>query len=381
MHIFVPNQMLGEERRVALVPAVVKKLVEAGHRVTVEPGAGAGAMLADALYEAAGAVSAINPADAWAEADLVAVVSPPPVEDAARMKRGAVLLGTLRPFDSADLIRTLADRGVSAIALELLPRITRAQPMDVLSSQANLAGYKAVLLAAEACPRIFPMMMTAAGTLQPAKVFVIGVGVAGLQAIATAKRLGAVVSAYDVRPAVKEQVLSVGAKFVELPLDTSAAADSGGYAKAQSDEQQRKQAELMANTVAASDVVISTASIPGKPAPKLITAAAVERMSAGSVIVDLAAERGGNCELTEPGRVVVKHGVTIVGHTNFPSLVPQHASQMFAANVQKMLGVILDKAGALKLDLSDELIAGTLLTHDGAIVHPLLKPKPETPAT
>jgi NAD(P) transhydrogenase subunit alpha len=262
---------------------------------------------------------------------------------------------------------------VTAMALELLPRITRAQAMDVLSSQANLAGYQAVIIAAEKLEKIFPMMMTAAGTLQPAKVFVIGAGVAGLQAIATAKRLGAVVSAYDVRPAVKEQVQSVGAKFVELPLDTSGAQDKGGYAKEQSAEQQRKQQELMAKVIADSDVVITTALVPGKPAPKLILASAVEKMERGSVIVDLASERGGNCELTEPGQVVVKHGVTIVGLTNVASLVPTHASQVYAANLQKLLALLIQKDGTLQLDMSDEIVAGVVMCQDGNVVHPVLK--------
>jgi NAD(P) transhydrogenase subunit alpha len=252
--------------------------------------------------------------------------------------------------------------------MELIPRITRAQSMDALSSQANIAGYKAVLLAANASPKIFPMLMTAAGTLQAAKVFVVGVGVAGLQAISTARRLGAVVSAFDVRPAVKEQVQSVGAKFVELPVET--AEGQGGYAKEQSAEQQRKQAELMAKVIAESDVVITTALVPGKPAPKLIPASAVEKMQPGSVIVDLASERGGNCELTEPGKTVVKHGVTIIGHTNVPTTVALHSSAMYANNLAKLLGVLVNKEGVLTLDLKDEIVAGSLVCHEGKVVHP-----------
>jgi NAD(P) transhydrogenase subunit alpha len=367
MNIHVLNQSAGDERRVALTPAVVKKLVGDGHAVTVEAGAGAGAMLPDDVFRAAGA-TVVDHADV-SQADLVLVVHAPEAARVAAMKRDAVLVGLLRPFESPELIRATRDAGVSAMALELLPRISRAQPIDALSSQANLAGYKAVLLAAEQSAKVFPMMMTAAGTLQPAKVFVIGVGVAGLQAIATAKRLGAVVSAYDVRPAVKEQVLSVGARFVELPLDTSTAADAGGYAKAQSDEQQRKQQELMAKTVADSDVVITTALIPGKPAPKLVSADAVKRMAPGSVIVDLAAERGGNCELTVPGQTVTVHDVRIIGHLNYPSLVPQHASAMYANNLQKLLALIVQKDGSLKLDTSDEVIAGLLVTHGGQVVN------------
>jgi NAD(P) transhydrogenase subunit alpha len=279
----------------------------------------------------------------------------------------------LRPLDHPEFVREIATTGVTAMAMEMVPRITRAQAMDALSSQANLAGYLAVILAAEKLERVFPMMMTAAGTLQPARVFVIGAGVAGLQAIATAKRLGAVVSAYDVRPAVKEQVQSVGAKFVELPMDTSGAQDSGGYAKEQSAEQQEKQRQLMARVISESDVVITTALIPGKPAPKLIPTEAVKRMARGSVIVDLAAERGGNCELTVPGETVEREGVTIIGKRNLAAGVPTHASQVYAANLQKLLEAITDKSGAWKLDPSDEITSAMTLTRDGAVVHSHLK--------
>jgi NAD(P) transhydrogenase subunit alpha len=257
--------------------------------------------------------------------------------------------------------------------MELIPRVTRAQSMDALSSQANIAGYKAVILAAESASKIFPLLMTAAGTMQACRVFVIGAGVAGLQAISTAKRLGAVVSAFDVRAAVKEQVQSVGARFVELPLEVGDAQDKGGYAKAITPEQQKKQAELMAKVIAESDVVITTALVPGKPAPRLIPASAVERMQLGSVIVDLAAERGGNCELTEPGSTVIRHGVKIIGHTNLPATVPFHASAMYANNLVKLLGILVDKEGALKIDPSDEVIAGCLVAHGGAVVHPRVR--------
>jgi NAD(P) transhydrogenase subunit alpha len=257
------------------------------------------------------------------------------------------------------------------MALELVPRITRAQSMDVLSSQANIAGYKAVILAAASAPRVFPMMMTAAGTLQPAKVFVIGAGVAGLQAIATAKRLGAAISAYDVRPAVKEQVQSVGARFVELPLDTADAQDAGGYAKAQSAETLAKQRALMTRTVGESDIVITTALVPGQPAPKLVPADAVAGMKSGSVIVDLAAERGGNCELTVPGEIVQRNGVTIIGLQNLAATVPNHASQMFSSNVVNLLGALVDaKSGELKVDTNDPIVAGILVCHQGQLVHP-----------
>lgn len=372
MKLLIPNQIGGDELRVALVPAVVKKLTADKHEVLVEAGAGDGALHADQDYVDAGA-QIVAPDSAWNDADIVLVVRPPTIEKARMMKAGALLIGMLRPLDHPELIRDIAQTNVVAMPLELVPRITRAQAMDTLSSQANLAGYQAVILAAEKLEKIFPMMMTAAGTLQPAKVFVIGAGVAGLQAIATAKRLGAVVSAYDVRPAVKEQVQSVGAKFIELPLDTAGAQDKGGYAKEQSEEQQRKQRELMAKVIADSDVVITTALVPGKPAPKLIPASAVEKMARGSVIVDLASERGGNCELTEPGQVVVKHGVTIVGLTNVASLVPTHASQVYAANLHKLLALLIQKDGTLKVDLADEVIAGVVACQGGKVVHPMLK--------
>jgi NAD(P) transhydrogenase subunit alpha len=257
--------------------------------------------------------------------------------------------------------------------MELIPRITRAQAMDALSSQANLAGYKAVIMAAEASPKIFPMLMTAAGTIASAKVFVIGAGVAGLSAIATAKRLGAMVSAFDLRAAVKEQVQSVGAKFVELPLEAGDAQDKGGYAKALTEEQQRKQAALMAKVIAESDIVITTAAVPGKPAPKLIPGSAVEGMRPGSVIVDLAAERGGNCELTVLDQTVVRHDVTIIGHTNIPAKVPYHASQMYANNLVKLLALLVDKEAKLKLDVTDDVIAGCLVCHEGEVVHPRIQ--------
>lgn len=371
MKLLIPNQVGGDEFRVALVPQVVKSLVQQ-HEVLIEPGAGAEAGHDDAAYTAVGA-KVVDAGSAWGEADVVFVVRPPAIELVSKMKRGALLVGMLRPLDDPSYIQSVASTGVTALALELVPRITRAQAMDVLSSQANLAGYQAVIIAAEKLEKIFPMMMTAAGTLQPAKVFVVGAGVAGLQAIATAKRLGAVVSAYDVRPAVKEQVQSVGAKFIELPIDTSAAQDSGGYAKEQSEEQQRKQRELMAKVIGESDVVITTALIPGKPAPKLIPASAVEKMARGSVIVDLASEKGGNCELTEPGQVVVKHGVTIVGLTNLAAQVPLHASQVYAANLSKLFALIVNKEGQLNLDLTDEVVSGVVVCNEGQVVHPVIK--------
>lgn len=371
MKIFVPNQTSSDETRVAMVPALIKKLAAPNVQVLVESGAGLMASHRDDAYRIVGAE--IVGAEGWSQADIVLVVRPPGIEKVRQLRSGAQVIGMLWPQRNSELISVLAEQGVAAMALEFLPRISRAQAMDVLSSQANIAGYKAVILAAESSVKIFPMLMTAAGTLQAARVFVIGAGVAGLQAIATAKRLGAIVTAYDVRPAVKEQVQSVGGKFLELPLETSGAQDAGGYAKELTPEQQTKQRELMARAVIESDAVITTAAIPGKPAPRLIAADVVERMQVGSVMVDLAAESGGNCELTEPGRIVVKHGVTLIGITNVPATVPFHASQVYANNLVNLLKLIIDKDGNVKIDITDEVIAGVLLTHDGQIVHPRLK--------
>jgi NAD(P) transhydrogenase subunit alpha len=329
----------------------------------------------DAAYVAKGARLA-DRKTVLAEADILLQVrtSPPgQQDDYAALKPSCLIIGLCDPLGAPQDSAGIAAKGFSLISMELIPRITRAQAMDVLSSQANIAGYKAVIMAAEACPRIFPMMMTAAGTIPPAKVFVIGAGVAGLQAIATAKRLGAVVSAFDVRAAVKEQVQSVGAKFVELPVETGDAQDKGGYAKAQSEDQQRKQAALMAKVVAESDVIVTTAAVPGKPAPKLIAASAVERMQPGSVIVDLAAERGGNCELTVPGETVVRHGVKIIGCLNIPATVPYHASAMYANNLVKLVALLVDKEGKLNLDIADEVIAGCLVCQGGQIIHPRVR--------
>jgi NAD(P) transhydrogenase subunit alpha len=371
MKIFVPNQTASGETRVAMVPAVAKRLAGGTVEVLIEAGAGVKSSHPDDSYQALGA-KIVGP-EGWSEADVIAVVQPPGVEQVRQMKKGAILVGMLAPHKNVDLVKALAAQGISAMALELLPRITRAQAMDVLSSQANLAGFKAVIMAAEKSPKIFPMLMTAAGTIQPAKVFVIGAGVAGLQAIATARRLGAVVTAYDVRPAVKEQVQSVGAKFLELPLETSGAQDAGGYARELTPEQQEKQRELMARAVMESDVVITTAAIPGKPAPRLITADVVHKMPPGSVIVDLAAESGGNCELTEPGKISQQNGVTIIGTTNVPATIPFHASQVYANNVANLLKLLITKEGQLKLDTADEVIAGCLVTHEGQVVHPRVK--------
>jgi NAD(P) transhydrogenase subunit alpha len=374
MIVGVPRETASGETRVAITPAAAAQLIKSKVDVWVEQGAGVAAGFDDAAYVGKGAkVTTRN--EVLASADVLLQVRALAATDPAlsRIKRGALVIGFCDPLGSPDVAGAMAEAGLSLIAMELIPRISRAQAMDALSSQANIAGYKAVVMAAEASTKIFPMLMTAAGTLQAARAFVIGAGVAGLQAIATARRLGAVVSAFDVRAAVKEQVQSVGAKFIELPLEGAGGQDSNGYAKALTEEQQRRQSELMEKVVAESDVVITTASIPGRPAPRLISAAAVQRMQRGSVIVDLAAERGGNCELTEPGQTVIRHGVTIIGHTNVPATVPLHASSMYANNLVKLLGLLVSKEGALKIDTADEVIAGCLVAHGGAVVHPHVK--------
>ncbi len=356
------------ETRVAATPETVKRLVKEGLKVSVEEGAGAGAFLRDAQYTEAGAQ--LVPADgkSWAHADMVLKVSPPMPDEAERLKRGAVLIGFTSAHKNPDAVRTLAARGATALAMELVPRITRAQKMDALSSQANIAGYKAVLLAAAALPSYFPLLMTAAGTVQPAKVVVLGAGVAGLQAIATARRLGAVVEVSDVRPAVKEQVQSLGGRFIELPLEETGEG-SGGYAKELSKEALAKQQALVSQRIVASHVVITTALVPGRPAPRLVTADTVRQMRGGAVIVDLAAEQGGNCELTRPGEThVTENGVTIIGHTNLPATLPQDASALYARNVLEVV-LLVTKGGELTLDLEDEIVRGMLLTHAGELRH------------
>ncbi|MBE0567905.1 MAG: Re/Si-specific NAD(P)(+) transhydrogenase subunit alpha [Krumholzibacteria bacterium] len=363
------------ERRVALVPQSVPPLAKAGLEVLVERGAGLAAGYPDAEYEGKGAGLAGRD-EVLAKADILVMVTGPGTAAGtavlAACRRGQVVIALQDPLGNPAGTQAMARAGLTAFSLELMPRITRAQSMDVLSSMATVAGYQAVLEAAARLPRLFPMMMTAAGTLAPAKAFVVGVGVAGLQAIATAKRLGAVVEAYDVRPAVKDQVVSVGARFVEFDLPTKDAEDKGGYAKAQSDEFIRRQQEQMQAVVARNDVVITTAAIPGRKAPVLVTAPMVAAMAPGSVIVDLAAERGGNCELTRADEVVTAHGVTILGPTDLVSRKPYHASQMFAKNVETFLRHLL-KDGALACDLQDEITAGTLLCQDGDVVHPRLR--------
>ena len=364
MQVGVPVEQFPGERRVALVPASIAQLKKAGFDVLIERDAGTRAGFADSAYQEKGAQIVAGHADVFA-ADVVLQVR---TGDAALMRQGQIIIGMADPLGSPDGVRDIAARGVTAFALELIPRITRAQSMDVLSSMATIAGYKAVLLAADTLPRMFPLLTTAAGTVTPAHVFIVGVGVAGLQAIATARKLGAVVEAYDVRPAVKEQVQSVGAKFVELPLDTGQAEDKGGYAKAQDEAFYQRQREMMGRVVAANDVVITTAVVPGKKAPVLVTADMVRGMAPGSVIVDLAAERGGNCELTRADQVVVEHGVTILGPTNLPSTVPYHASQMYAKNITTFL-LHLVKDGAVTLDPKDEITRETLIAQGGEVAN------------
>jgi NAD(P) transhydrogenase subunit alpha len=364
MQIGVPAESAALERRVALVPEVVRKLTARGVEVVVAAGAGAGAMIPDALYEQAGARIG-DDAAAWG-APLVVKVSPPSDEEASRMARGAVIVAFLNPLGSAEATRALAAAGVTAFAMEAIPRISRAQSMDALSSQSNVAGYRAALLAAEHIGRFFPMLMTAAGTIPPARVLVLGAGVAGLQALATARRLGAQTTGYDVRPEVAEQVRSLGSNWLGLGIE---AAGEGGYARELTGEEKAAQQQALTDAIKAFDVVITTALVPGRPAPKLVTAEAVEGMRPGSVIIDLAGETGGNCELTTPGQVTVEHDVTIASPLNLAAEMPEHASQLYARNVLALLGLMLDESGELALDFDDEIIAGACVVRDGEIVN------------
>ena len=364
--VSVPKETAERERRVALVPEVVQKLTAGGLEVAVEPGAGAAAHHPDSHYEEAGATVSEG---AGLSGEVVAKVAPPSAEEIGRLGRDSVVIGFLQPLTAGDTARGLAEAGVTSFAMEAIPRITRAQSMDALSSQATVAGYRAALIAAEELPRFLPMLTTAAGTVRPATVLVLGAGVAGLQAIATARRLGAVVQAFDVRSAVKEQIESLGARFLEIDLGLEDAETAGGYARPLTEEEQQRQRELLADAIEKVDAVISTAAVPGRPAPLLVIEDAVRRMKPGSVIVDLAAETGGNCELTEAGRSVVKNDVTIVGPLNLPSEMPDHASQLYARNVQSLLGLMVDDEGALNLDFEDEIIAGACITRGGEIVH------------
>ncbi len=362
MRIGVPKEIAANERRVALTPDIAGRLVKGGFEVIVERGAGTAAFFPDEAYGAAG-VKLGDRSSVIGQSDIVLQVQAPSPGDVSQYREGAALVAFFQP--AVDLTRALAQRRLTAFTLVLLPRITRAQPMDVLSSQATVAGYKAVLLAATATGRLFPMLVTAAGTLPAARVLVLGAGVAGLQAIATARRLGAIVSAFDVRPAVKEQVQSLGANFLEMAIEEHAET-AGGYAKELSEETHRKELAFLAGAAKDADIVISTAAIPGKKAPILITAAAVQGMKPGSVIVDLAAETGGNCELTEPGSEIVRNGVAILGPLNLASTLPLHASQMYAKNVQAFLGHIVQD-GKLRLDFEDQIIRDTCVTHAGEV--------------
>ena len=362
MRIGVPKETAANERRVALTPDVAGRLTKGGHAVVIERGAGMAAFFPDDAYSAAGATIG-DRATVLGQSDIVLQVQAPHAAELAQYREGSALVAFFQPVP--EFLRALAQRRLTVFSLVLLPRITRAQPMDVLSSQATVAGYKAVLLAASAAGRVLPMLVTAAGTLSAARVLVLGAGVAGLQAIATARRLGAIVSAFDVRPAVKEQVQSLGAIFLEMAIEEHAET-AGGYAKELSDETHRKELAFLASAVKDADIVISTAAIPGKKAPVLLTAAAVEGMKPGSIIVDLAAETGGNCELTQPGSEIVRHGVSILGPLNLPSTVPLHASQMYARNVSAFLGHITQD-GKLRLDFEDPIIRDTCVTHAGEV--------------
>ncbi len=368
MQVAVPCEVAGEAR-VSITPQVVVRLIEAGHGVAVETGAGAAAGFTDDAYREMGASVSDDP---YAGVDVVAVVGPPTPELAERIPEGGALVGFLDPFTATHLVSVLARRRITSFAMEAIPRTTLAQSMDALSSQATAAGYHAVLIAAAETPRFFPMLTTAAGTIPPVKLLVLGAGVAGLQAIATARRLGASVSAYDIRPEVREQIESLGAKFVAAPVDESAAAASG-YAKEVSDETQRRQQDALSDVVAESDVVVTTAQIPGLPAPLLMSREMVERMRPGSVIVDVAAASGGNCELTRPGETVEHRGIRILGPTDLPGRVAHDASQMYARNLASFLAGISDDEANMVIDFSNQIVDEACITHDGKVTHPVVR--------
>jgi NAD(P) transhydrogenase subunit alpha len=378
MIVGVPRELFPGERRVALVPGVVPALAKAGLEVVIEAGAGVEAGYADANYEAKGAKVLSSRGEVFSNSDVIVQVLAHGSNDRTGsadlplLKRGQTLIGFLRPLGDIRTLEETAAAGVTSFSVELMPRITRAQNMDALSSMGTICGYKAVLIAADKLPKIFPMLTTAAGTITPARVLIIGAGVAGLQAIATARRLGAVVSAYDLRPVVKEQVQSLGGRFVELPIEVADAQDASGYAKAQDESFYQRQRELLGKVVAESDVVVTTAVVPGKKSPVLVTKEMVAGMTLGSVIVDLAAERGGNCELTRPEETVIEHGVSIIGTINLASSVPYHASQMYAKNLTNFL-LHLVKDGKLQLNMEDEITRSTLVTRDGEIVNPRVR--------
>ncbi len=372
MKIAIPKEVVAGERRVAATPESCGRLLKAGFQVTVERGAGVPSSFGDADYEAAGAALANDAIELLRDVDIIAKVRPPTDDELGRLRPDLILIALLNPLGDADLMRRLADAKVSALAMELMPRISRAQKMDALSAMSTVAGYRAVLIAASSLNRFFPMFMTAAGTVKPARVLILGAGVAGLQAISTARRLGAIVEVFDVRPAVKEQVQSLGARFIEIAAPAEDAEDAGGYAKEMSDAYKQRQAEAIAEHVKEADVVISTALIPGRPAPRLITADMVRSMRPDSVIVDLAGEAGGNCELTRHGETVVENGVIIESPADLPSSLSYHASQMYARTVAAFI-LDVSKDGTLALDPENEIIAGTLVTRGGEVVHPRLK--------
>ena len=366
MQIGVPKETAAGEHRVALVPEVVGKLKGKGTEVVVQSGAGSEALLPDDAYVQAGARTTDDAAEVW-RSDVVLKIAPPDEGEVRALGSGSILIGFLAPFSSPATTRALADAGATAFAMEAIPRISRAQSMDALSSQSNVAGYKAAILGAEQIGRFYPMLMTAAGTIPPAKVLVLGVGVAGLQALATAKRLGARTTGYDVRPEVAEQVHSLGAQWLDLGLEASG---EGGYARELSEEERARQQQALTDAIKGFDVVITTALVPGRPAPELVTAEAVEGMKPGSVIVDLAGEAGGNCALSEPGQTVVRHDVKIVAPLNLPATMAEHSSQLFARNVLALLELLIGEDGALQLDFDDEIVAGACVVREGEIVHP-----------
>lgn len=365
MKIALVKEIEVGENRVALIPDIVARLVKQGLEIWVENGAGEASFFSDRAYEEAGATLVSDPGKLWAEADIVLKVGIPKDDEINQMREDSTLISFLSPLGKPEVAQKLANRKVTAFSMELIPRTSRAQSMDALSSQAGIAGYKAVLIAAAALPKFFPMLTTAAGTIKPSKVFILGAGVAGLQAIATARRLGAMVEAFDIRPAVKEEIQSLGAKFVEVDLQEDTVAE-GGYAKEVSDAAKQRTQEVIAEHVKQSDVVITTAQVPGKKAPLLVTEEMVEQMSPGSVIVDLAAEQGGNCAVTEAGKDIVRHGVTVIGPINVPASMPTHASQMYAKNISTLLQYLV-KEGQLQLNFEDDIVDSTCITHGGEI--------------
>jgi len=367
-NIFIPKESVKNETRVAATPETVKRMIKAGFSVTIEAGAGYGANIPDKMYQEAGAEVNSGNENLWTEADIILKVAAPTENEAKLAKSESIIIGFLAPYKNHEMVGIFAQNNVSSFAMELIPRITRAQSMDALSSQANVAGYKAVLLAAAKLEKYFPQLMTAAGTVRPARVIVMGAGVAGLQAIATARRLGAIVEASDIRPEVKEQIRSLGGKFIEPPQLENGTASENGYAKEVTKEFLQKQQEIVAKRVAEADVVICTALIPGKPAPKLITKEMVESMRPGSIIVDLAVEQGGNCELSQPNQDITIHGVHILGYSNLASTVSNDASILYSKNVMALLNLMI-KDGKIDLNMEDEIIKNTLLTHHGEIIH------------